>query len=347
MLESKRMLSLNFVRFPGIFLISIVLVATSCVNKAPSDKQNAIPVIFDTDIQGDYDDVGALAMIHAFADSGDIEILATVASNRSPLVVPTIDVINTYFGRPDIPIGVLKAGGVSQDARELYWPDSLIAHFPHTYENNDQAPDAVELYRRILSQQADSSVTIISVGFLTNLKDLLLSEADSLSPLNGKDLVAKKVKHWVAMAGGFPEGKEANVRKDSTASAYAIDNWPTPIIFSGFEIGLEIKTGLRLIKEGPTDSPIRMAYAISIPKRPYDNEGRRSWDQTAVLAAVKGFEPYFGYKTGWFITSLDGSSQWKDDPDGMHKHLVMKMSADSMAHKIEGLMMHQPEKSNY
>ncbi|MGQ8337483.1 nucleoside hydrolase [Sunxiuqinia sp. A32] len=345
---TKRKFNLNFINLINFILISSCFLIISCTTgkqnqNAKNQSTNPISVIFDTDIQGDYDDVGAIAMLHAFADSGYIEILATMASNRSPLVVPTIDVINTYFGRPEIPIGVLKEGGVSQDSRELHWPDSLIAHFPHKYQSNDEASDAVEVYRRILSEQPDTSVTIISVGFLTNLKNLLLSKPDSLSSLDGRDLVAQKVKHWVAMAGGFPEGKEANVRKDSTSSVYAIDNWPTPIIFSGFEIGLQIKTGLRLINDCSEENPIRMAYAISIPKRPYDKEGRRSWDQTAVLAAVKGFDPYFKYQAGCFITSKDGSNYWKNDPNGKHKHLVMKMQPDSLTTIIEDLMMHQPK----
>ncbi len=329
-----------------IHLLFVGFVFCSCGTPKSEDnrfteKPNMIPIIFDTDIQGDYDDVGAMAMLHAFADSGEIEILATMGSNLSPLVVPTIEVINTWFGRADLPIGVTKGAGVIQDSRELKWPDSLMVHFPHKYRSNDDAPDAVEVYRKVLANQPDTSVTIVTVGFLTNLKNLLLSKPDSISDLGGRDLVAQKVKHWVAMAGWFPEGKETNVRRDSSASKYAIDNWPTPIVFSGFEVGVKIKTGLPLVNEGAKDSPIRMAYAISIPKRPNDKNGRQSWDQTALLCAVRGFEPYFGYKTGRFITNPDGSNRWNEDPDGPHKHLVMMMDADSMALVIDDLMMHK------
>lgn len=346
-LNYKNITGLNRSIYLSMISILCCFAISSCQTKEKKNDpdlqlSSAIPVIFDTDIQGDYDDVGALAMIHAFADSGDIQLLATIGSNRSPLVVPTIEVINTYFDRPEIPIGVVKGSGVEQDSRELHWPDSLMVNFPHTYSSNDQAPDAVEVYRKILAQQPDSSVTIITVGFLTNLKDLLLSKADSLSPLNGKDLVAQKVKHWVAMAGSFPEGKETNVRRDSLSSVYVIENWPTPVIFSGFEIGVEVKTGLRLIKEGEINNPVRMAYAISIPKRPYDREGRRSWDQTAVLAAVRESDSYFDYQSGKFIAKPDGSNAWQDDPNGLHKYLKMKMPADSLAYIIENLMMHHP-----
>jgi inosine-uridine nucleoside N-ribohydrolase len=113
----------------------------------------------------------------------------------------------------------------------------------------------VAVYRRLLAAQPDTSVTVVTVGFLTNVRNLLESKPDSLSPLDGKALVKRKVKQWVAMAGKFPEGKEFNIEKDATASQVAIDGWPSPILFSGFEIGEKVKTGLRLIKEGDPAAP--------------------------------------------------------------------------------------------
>ncbi len=334
-------------------LLSIMLLAgtMSCrFSSSPghdSDKLNtgnhhAVPVIFDTDISEDYDDVGAMGMLHALADLGEIKILATVASNKAPLVVPCIDVINTYFGRPDLPIGAPKSAGVNRAPKELKWPDSLAANFPHTYKSTDQAPDAVKIYREILANEPDTSVVIVTVGFLTNISDLLKSGPDDISPLSGKELAAKKVKHWVAMAGRFPEGLEYNVRMDSLASEYAINHWPRPIIFSGFEIGVRVLTGLILIEEGPKESPVTMAYALSIPQRYYDTNGRMSWDQTALLVAARGFEPYYDTEHGLFITNPDGSNKWKADPNGPHIRLIEKMPPDSVAYIIETLMMHTP-----
>ena len=306
-------------------------------------QEKAIPIILDTDIAEDYDDVGAMGMLHALADRGEVEILATVASNTNELVGPTLSVINTYFGRPDIPIGAPKNSGVNRGTK-LGWPDSLIAHYPYKYSSTDEVPDAVQIYREILSEQPDSSVTIVTIGFLTNMKNLLMSEPDRFSYLNGNELVSKKVKHWVAMAGLFPQGKEYNVIMDSSASEYAIDNWPTPIIFSGFEIGNKVLTGIRLIKDGPKESPVRLAYAISIPQQPGDKDGRKSWDQTALLIATRGFKPYYTFEKGTFITQTDGSNKWKDDPDGNHSRLIELMPPDSVAYVIESLMMYSPVK---
>lgn len=329
----------------SFFIVAILFQACNSKKKSINQKETKSQkpqIIFDTDIGGDYDDVGALAMIHALADNDEIEILATVASNLSPLIVPGIDVINTYFGRPDLPVGAPKTEGVTQDSRELHWHDSLIKYYPYDIKSTADAPDAVQVYRKVLANQPDTSVTVVTVGFLTNLKNLLLSGPDSLSSLNGKELVAKKVKLWIAMAGTFPTGKETNVRRDALASKFTIDNWPTPILFSGFEIGVEILTGLRLIKDGLPDSPVRKVYAISIPKRENDRNGRMSWDQTAVLVAARGITPYFDVQKGRFITHTDGSNSWVDDSNGPHEYLLQKMPPDSIAYEIETLMMHTP-----
>ncbi|MGB3618265.1 MAG: nucleoside hydrolase, partial [Catalinimonas sp.] len=87
-------------------------------------------VVFDTDFGPDYDDVGALAVLHALADRGEAEILATIASNGHPLVAPSLDVVNTWFGRPDLPIGAPDSSVVSEGARQG-WADSLVAEYPH------------------------------------------------------------------------------------------------------------------------------------------------------------------------------------------------------------------------
>ena len=300
-----------------------------------------VSLILDTDIGPDYDDVGAMALLHALADQGEANILATVSSNLSPLVVPSIDVLNTYFGRPDIPIGAPKTAGVDLPAWQ-HWSDTLVANYPHDLKSTAEAPDAVAVYRQVLANQPDSSVTIVTIGFLTNMRNLIESPPDVLSPLSGRELVAQKVEQWVAMAGKFPEGREFNVEKDSAASQVAIDQWPTPVLFSGFEIGEKVLTGLRLIEEGNPESPVQKVYAISIPMNENDKNGRMSWDQTAVLVAVRGAEPYYEVERGTFITRADGSNAWENNPSGPHRKLVEKMPPEEVAAEIETLMLHEP-----
>ena len=75
--------------------------------------------------------------------------------------------------------------------------------------------------------------------------------------------------------------------------------WPTTILFSGFEIGQKIKTGLPLIHDEQIQkSPVKDVFSICIPLAKEDSAGRMSWDETAVLVAVKGWQDYYALKKG-------------------------------------------------
>jgi len=324
-----------------LFAIACMAVVSAC--NRPASVNQPVKIIFDTDFGPDYDDVGALAFLHAMADSGKAEILATVSSNQHELVAPCINIMNIYFNRPGLPIGSPKSHGVNLTAWQ-HWPDTLVAKYPHSVKSNADVPDAVSVYRKVLYSRPDTSVTIVTVGFLTNLAGLLQSTADSICPLSGKDLVIKKVKKLVSMAGRFPSGNEFNVHMDSTASAYVFENWPTPVIFTGFEIGEKIHTGLRVMNMDVDNSPVRDVFRLSIPMTEDDKNGRMSWDETAVLIAVYGTGGFFDQVTGTIRVNPDGSNSWVDSPDGKHVYVVQKMPVDQMARFIEDRMMHQPVK---
>src|SRR5213592_611198 len=122
-----------------------------------AQKNKAVPVIFDSDMGPDYDDVEAITLLHAFADSGYVKILATVASTKYEGVAAVFNVFNTYFNRPGLLIGVPK--------------------------KNEEVPAATEVYRKVLATQPDKSVTIVTTGFLTNLYALMTSMPDKYSKL--------------------------------------------------------------------------------------------------------------------------------------------------------------------
>jgi inosine-uridine nucleoside N-ribohydrolase len=323
-----------------IFLVTI-LSLSGCVNRSGKHMELPVKIIFDTDLGPDYDDVGALAFLHAMADSGNAEILATVTSNKHDLVAPSIDVINTFFGRSNLLIGAPKSPGVSLTASQ-HWPDSIISRYPHKILSTSDVPDAVTVYRKVLAAQPDSSVTIVTVGFLTNLGNLLKSQSDSFSPMNGSELISKKVKRLVSMAGKFPGGREFNIYMDSVSSEYVFNEWPGEIIFTGFEIGSEIHTGLRLIKSDIQNSPVKDVFRISIPLSEEDKNGRMSWDETAVLIAVYGTDGFFETKRGNIVVKSDGSNTWENSPDGKHYYIIQKIPVNDIAKFIEDRMMHIP-----
>ncbi|MFI5161395.1 MAG: nucleoside hydrolase [Sphingobacteriales bacterium] len=304
-------------------------------------QQKPVSIIFDSDMGPDYDDVGAITILHALADKGEAKILATIASTKYPGVAGVMNVFNTYFNRPNMPIGVPKG-----DALELrdwqHWTDTLLAKFPHKIKTNDEAWDAIKLYRKILASQPDKSVTIVTVGFLTNLSNLLNSTGDNYSSLGGKELVAKKVKLLVCMGGKFPSGFEFNVMKDAKASQNVYQNWPTQVIFSGFEIGQKIHVGLPLINnQAIKNDPAKDVFAICIPKAKEDSAGRMSWDETAVLVAIKGYSKYYTLHPGRIKVADDGSDIWDDNGKGQ-AYLVEKVDYKEVQDLINSLIAHQP-----
>lgn len=322
-----------------IFLFSIV---QSQVEFSPRGNY-PLAVIFDTDFGPDYDDVGAISLLHGFADSGYIKILATMASSKHKNAAAAINVFNTYFNRPETPIGVVRGNAVELGDKQ-HWTDSVIQRYPHQIQSNLDVPDALNLYRSILSLQPDHSVTIVTVGFLTNLSNLLSSPPDAYAALNGYDLVKKKVRNLVCMAGRYPSGREFNLDQDVYASKQVLGNWPTPILFSGFEIGQKIRTGLPLINNKQIQgSPVKDVFAICIPMAAEDSAGRMSWDETAVFVAVKGWKTYYELETGKCIINAEGFNEWEKG-NNLQAYLVEKISPEMMAEIINQLIMHQPVK---
>ncbi len=324
----------------AIELLLTMFTLSSCTRNTPSEAGRVV-AIFDTDMGPDYDDVGAIAMLHAMADKGEVDILATMASTKYEGVASVLDVLNTYFGRPDLPIGIPKGDALT--IRDFqHWTDTLIARYPHSIRSNAEAQDAVSLYRRILAEQPDHSVTIITVGFLTNIADLLRSSADEFSELDGRELTRKKVKQLVSMAGIFPSGIEFNVEEDAGSAKFAFENFDRPILFSGFEIGNMIKTGLPLVHDETIEnSPVKDVYRISIPMADEDSAGRMSWDQTAVLVGIRGVEPWYRVQEGTIEVADDGSNSWVNDA-GTHRHLIEARPAAEVQQLIDELMKHQP-----
>lgn len=323
----------------GKFLLVSLTMSPLMVSSQTEKK--TVSVIFDTDMGPDYDDVGAITLLHALADKGEANILATIASTKYENVGPVLSVLNTYFKRPDLPIGVPR--GEALTLRDFqHWSDTLVAKYPHAVKHNDETDDAVQLYRKVLAQQPDNSVTIVTVGFLTNISNLLQSKGDENSSLSGAELVDKKVNKLVSMAGKFPSGKEFNVERDAKASIHVFKHFKKPIILSGFEIGAKIKSGIPLIQNlNIKNSPVKDVFRISIPMDKQDKDGRMSWDQTAVLIAIRGTQPFYTLACGTMMINEDGSNAWNAKGKG-HCHVVEAQPSAAVQKLINDLMMHQP-----
>jgi hypothetical protein len=273
-----------------------------------------VKIIFDTDFQTDCDDAGALAVLHALADNGEADILATFVSARNPWSVSAVDAVNTYYGRADIPIGALKGPGVDLPSP---YTQTLAERFTHA-ATAANATDAVTLYREVLAAQDDASVTLMTVGYATNLRDLLASGSDRYSSLTGAELVARKVAKWVNMGGNFEvrsspyamNTTNVNWERDAEAAITAINDWPTEIVFVGREIGHSMRAGRRL-DQTRADNPVRVAYEAQLGS----TRDHHLADLSTVLYAVRGLA--YGDDTYWAqehgrIEMLDGAKfNWR------------------------------------
>ena len=135
-------------------------------------------IIFDTDLGADADDIGALSMLLNLSARGECELLGVMSWSNERYAIPAIDAVARWHGRPDLPIGVREVGQWEAD-----WHYSrVVAERIGGRRRAADVPPATQLYRRILSAQPDRSVTIVAVGPLANILNLLNAPPDASSP---------------------------------------------------------------------------------------------------------------------------------------------------------------------
>ncbi|MCR5455121.1 MAG: nucleoside hydrolase [Bacteroidales bacterium] len=251
-------------------------------------------VILDEDLGSSTDDLLAMTMLYDAHRQGKVNFKALMINREGLEYLQLADIMNTYYGFADMPIGKTHHAPKNPPVFIPYWqmakPEEYkeMPKFKRTYtdEQLQQLPDAEILYRKILAQEPDSSVIIFSIGFPTNIAHLLETKADQLSPLNGVELVAKKVKAMYIMGGEIapndtPE-PEYNLKQDPENALVMINQWPSKIYFSPGATGHKIDyTPAQVIadqnKMNLQDSPLCKIYQL------FDcNTGQRMWDACAV-----------------------------------------------------------------
>lgn len=293
-----------------------LLLLTLCAHAAP------VPIIFDTDMDTDCDDAGALAVLHVLADRGECEILGTMVSVKHPWSAPTVAAINAYYGRPHLPLGQVKGGGVDEPSR---FAKKIAEEFPQPIKSADDATDALALYRELLAKQPDGSVVIVTVGYLRNLKNLLESPG-------GPDLVKRKVKTYVCMGGNFigsPAHDDlklgnVNFQRDPASALFVVQSWPTPIVFAGREV-CSVPSGLTCgtsLAKTPANNPVRRAYEHYFGGT---LKNRHVADLVTVLYAVRGLRDYWDIHGGGHMDlQRDMTFTWRDTPDRHQSYLLKK-----------------------
>jgi inosine-uridine nucleoside N-ribohydrolase len=294
-----------------------------------------VPVIFDTDMGNDIDDALALALLHALESRGECRIIAVTITKDNRWAAPYIDLVNTFYRRPAIPIGMVKGSGVTpadsamiRVPAERKRPDGSFV-YPHKLLSGADAPDAVSVLRKALEAQPDHAVTIVQVGFSTNLARL------------PRELVGRKVKLLVMMAGDFAKrNPEFNIKMDIPSAQKLLRDWPTPIVTSGFEIGNSMLfPAASITRDFPADHPVAEAYR-NYQKFPYD---RPTWDITAALYAVRPNDGYFSLsEPGTINVDAKGVTTSIPAADGKHRYLVMDDVQRARALEAMILLSSQP-----
>ena len=274
-----------------LFLSALALLMVCC-----SPKPKPTTVIFDTDMGNDIDDALALAVMSHYIDEGIIRVPAIGMSKGGDPAAAYTDAVITWYGHGDIPLGVVRdvtseASRYTSRVLEMRDENNDVL-FPGTLSNYSSLPDAHTLYRQVLAQEPDTSVIFVVVGFSTNMARLLESGPDQYSPLTGHELVQKKVKELVMMAGRYNEPiGEYNVITDIPSAQKVFAEWPTPIVVTPFELGVDVRfpsSKLDSIGNGKPN-PVAEGYKKYMSPQ-YD---ACSWDPTALFYAA-GFTDLFG-----------------------------------------------------
>lgn len=244
-----------------------------CLLLAAATVRADVPrVIYDTDLGASMCDLTALDMAVQLDELGTLKLIGVVLdrpdysdpAKKGRFLEFTARALAS-MNRNDIPLGrsmpLLNPDGTDRvaDVYTPYWEmvdrtdeEDGSPLLPTVPEKRLHAlPDAVGLYRRLLHDSDDHSVTICAVGFLNNLVALMKSEANRDGddiPMSGMELIREKVKELWVMAGCFNNGGiaqdghgEYNVWNDVASAKYVFEKWPGEIIFSPWEVGLQLE----------------------------------------------------------------------------------------------------------
>jgi len=320
-----------------------------------AQQTEPVRIILDTDMGSDCDDVGALALLHAYADSGMVEIVGCIySSGKVPYGAGIIEAINIYYGRPEIPIGAYHGDEVG-DPVDKMTAEKLARDtvaFGNRIIHNTDAEEQTQLNRRLLVQADDQSITYITIGHTKGLHELLVSEPDDISPLTGSELIALKIDRWIALGGlnARNEGnhfvKDWNFFFNNTApyTKYVLENFPAPIYL--IDAGSKVMTGKSLINTAPGNI-VRTAYRDwlwEVFNKPLEHQ-RPSWDLTTVYYAVEGLGDFLksaGY--GLLEFDIEKGCRWNhlENPSSQVYIYQKEGTNESFAEYLNGMIGKRP-----
>ena len=302
-----------------------------------SDKIQPINLILDADFGSSTDDLFALMMINHFMDEGRVDLKGIIVDREGAKNAGVVDIFNTYYGHPNVPVG-LERNGVKNP--RCFIPYNGICDLKDVHGNpmfkrsfdENKCMEGYKLYRKLLSEAKDKSITVVAIGFMTTIAQLFESGADEYSNEKGVDLFGKKVKAVYIQSGRFEAGDSLsgyNMRAASKQAAVFYNNLPkdVDIIMSPSNIGdlMDYSPKDVLADLSTTErNPIKAVYTHYTC-----DTGQRMWDTNCLVNAVDGDEGYYLSPRGWVtFVDLGEASQmlFKVDPAGNARY---QMPGDS------------------
>jgi inosine-uridine nucleoside N-ribohydrolase len=288
-----------------------------------------LKLILDSDMGPDIDDSLALAMAHGYQKNGLAELAAVTISRNSTIGARYADVMNTFYGHPDIPIGTYR-GVTPHDSNDVRFTADIVnsGDYPHDVHLSE-IPEGYKVMRQVLAEADDNSVVLVQIGFSTNTAQLLTSDPDEISPLSGRQLIEQKVKYLSIMAGdnSYPY-PEFNIAQDPASARTVFTEWPVELYQGEGGLGYGILYPLDSV-ENDFDyiTPHVVAESYLNHDFPWHQDNgefydMRTWDLISVMAAVEDPDPYFVVsEPGTVVLDDEGVTSFASDPSGLHRSL--------------------------
>ena len=279
-------------------------------------------VFLDTDIGQDCDDAAALALAVLYCRKEQAKLIGVTHCTSSPYGVGAIHAVLNWYKEPNVPVGTLqKAGFLTAEQFDRYGKALSRTVSPA----QRTAPDAQKVMRDVLSREEDHSVEMIGIGPLVNFAALI---ADA----EGYELVSRKVKRLTLMGGDFSgaDKPEWNILCDVAAARKVSADWPSEIVFCGFEVG-DVVVALKEPTPLRTDNPVKTAYGLA-----FGGVGRNSWDLCTVQWAIQSGCGHYALSEGGVVSVDDrGVTTWRKDAAGSRRYLILQSRPNDVAEGFE------------
>lgn len=299
---------------------------------------NLKQIILDTDIGMDCDDAAAIGVLIKAQKEGKCEVKAITAATARDGAVSSVRSIYDYYGMPVPALGKLKSTFLKCDHVNYYARATM-----EKFGCSDEADDALRVLRLTLAE-ATGKITLVTIGPLTNIADLLRSGADDISPLSGVELVREKVDEAFVMAGSFagnyPDGKafrEWNVLQDINAAREVCELIPVETIFLPHEVGNKIFTD-----QLAPDNPITFCmctFCEEWAKKNSDGFRRESWDPVTCMISLGKKDSKFVFSdTGRVAVTPEGMTEFTPDPNGKMRYTSVKSDLAAIEKELNEIL---------